>query len=174
MSGSSRYEGMVRVRQLFPLTGKGPTAISNLVLKILEEDKYVQKVILEVGKPVHIETMVPEDSPMADVENFHDVVRSKPMVEFSDVEDLPKTPYQMLFEMFKMVTSEDLEVSHVLAGGIVQFNRWVKNPMRSNKIFGVPLYVIKNVPADVFFVCGSATQTAGPPDIELSIKGNLT
>lgn len=172
MSGSNRYEGMVRVRQLFPLTGKGPAAVSHLMLKILEEDRYVQKVIFEVGKPVHIETMVPEDSPLADVEQFHDLIRIKPLVEY--VPEIPKTQYEILFEMYKMVTDESLEVAFVLAGNMLQFNRWLKNPMRSNKVFGVPLYLIKQVPADVFFVCGAETRDAGPKDIELSIKGSLS
>lgn len=174
-STRSRYDGMVRVRQQFPMTGKGATAVSHMVLKILEGDKYVQRVTLEVGKPVLIETLVPQDSPLADVEHFHEIVRAKPMVEY-----LPETPeevanpYVQFFKMFQMVCSEDLEVGFVLAGNLLQFNRWLKQPMRSSKVYGVPLYAIQQVPADVFFVCGTAAQDADPKDIELSIKGNLS
>jgi hypothetical protein len=172
-STKSRYEGMTRVRQVFPLTGKGPTAVSHLVLKILETDKYVQRVILEVGKPVQIETLVPSDSPLADTEQFHDLIRAKPMVEYAP-EAPSKSPYEILFAMFQQVTAENLEVAFVLAGNLLQFNRWVKNPMRSNKVYGVPLYAIQHVPADVFFVCGAEVQDADPKDIELSIKGNMS
>lgn len=175
MSGStkSRYEGMVRVRQQFPLTGKGPTAVSHLVLKILEGDKFVQKITLEVGKPVLIETLVPQDSPLADTEHFHDLIRNKPMVEYTPEGDEAGNPHLQLFKMFQMVTSEDLEVGFVLASHLLNFNRWLRQPMRSSKVYGVPLYVVHQVPADVFFVCGTATQDADPKDIELSIKGNL-
>ena len=173
-STKSRYEGMARVRQYVPLTGKGPEVVSQLVLKILATDKFVQKLTLEVGRPVMVETLVPQDSPLADVEKFHDLVRNKPLVEYLPEPEEVGNPYAQLFKMFQMVISEDLEVAFVLASHLLNFNRWLKQPMRSSKVYGVPLYLIQQVPADVFFVCGAPTQDADPKDIELSIKGNLT
>jgi hypothetical protein len=159
------------VKQLFPLTGKGPTAVSHLILKILETDKLVQKIVLEVGKPVVIETLVPKDSALSETVDVHDVIRNHTLVEY--LPEGEKGLYEQLAEMYRMVNDENLQACYLVAGNQQRFVRAFKMPLRTTQLFGLPILTAAQVPGDVFFLCGAPELPAEPADILLSVKGAL-
>lgn len=171
MASESTKSELVRIRRLVPMTGKGVDNAVALIRKILESDRYTQKLVLEVGKPVLVETLVTKERAAEEIISFHDAVRNHPMVEY--VPEGEVTPWRQLFEMFGHISEEKLEVSHVLVGDVARFSKWIKSPVRLEWVFGVPRVNVKEVPSDVFLVCGSSVRDTDATGIEMSVKGTL-
>lgn len=173
---SNNSSGFFRFKEKLPYQGKGIDSLVEFLRRTFSqpENKYIQKVICEVGVPyVRIEKMVPEDQRSeTQVVSLHDQVRSKVMEELKvDGESL--TSMHQLWAAFDLVQTEGYQVSYVLVGNKQHFQNWLKVriPVTRMTVFGVPLVIINEYPHDVFVVCGSMSREADVEDIEFSVKG---
>lgn len=169
--------GYVRLKDKIPYFGKGVDELIGALRRVLTENKYTQKIVLEVGVPhIYIEKLVPE----AEAQNaetvkvsLHDVIRNRPLEEY--VPETELTPAQQLWEVFGMVQAEGFEVSNIVAGSRQKFQKWlgVRIPQTELKVFGTPFEVNGDLPEDVYIVCGAPNRVAEPDEITFCVKGTV-
>lgn len=167
--------GYVLVKERIPYQGKGVDALMGALRKILTDNKYTQKILMEVGEPhIYIEKLVPE----ADAQeyetvriNTHGAIRNMPMEEYQTDDGV--SPAHQLWEMFSIIHKEGFEVCRIVSGSKNKFAQWLKVriPQTDQRVFGVPLEVIGDIPDDVFIVCGAKHREAEPDEITMSVKG---
>ena len=149
-----------------------------ILRKIFNDNKYTQKLVLEVGVPhIYLEKLVPEAEATKEAPiTFHDAIRSKPMEEYSSDKEEEQTGVQTLWDMFKLVSAEGYEVSHVAIGDKRQFQQWldIRIPVTNLMFFGTPIEIVPEIPSDVVLVCGASTRDAEPADIQFSVKVSIT
>jgi len=174
---SSKFDDFVRVKDRFPYHGKGIEELIQSLKRLLSlpENKYTQKVILEVGTPyIYFEKLVPPDEAgKVPKTQIKDSIRNTSMEEYEPSEE--ETPVAQLYSMFNIVKKEGLEVGFIGIGNKQTFQKWlgVRIPTTNMQLFGVPLEVIDDMPDHVFIVCGTETRVAEAEDIKYSIKGNI-
>lgn len=168
----------VRSKERIPYHGKGVKDLVGALQQVLSEpaNKYAQKIILEVGTPyIYLEKLVPaaEAGPEITPITLHDAIRTNKMDEYEADEDLTAT--QQLWEIFNLVHQEGLEVCAVAAGDKLAFQKWlgVRIPQSNMSVFGTPFFVLGELPADAFVVCGASTKIADNEDIKYSMKGSV-
>jgi hypothetical protein len=170
--------GFVKLKEKVPYLGKGVDELVMSLRKVLGEpsNKYVQKIVLEVGVPhIYLEKLVPEgeatDVPQV---SLHDCIRTQTMEEYEPEED--KEPLRQLDEVFRMVEEMGLEVGYVVVGSRTKFAKWAKVviPRNNMSMFGTPLVELKDIPDDVYLVCGTITKVADYDDIRYSAKGVIS
>lgn len=169
MSSSSDF---VRVKEKIPYSGKGVDELLTFLRRVLTDNKYAQKVVLEVGVPyIHLEKLVSaEEAVDAPKISFHDAARQRPMEEYKGE---AKGPMHQIFEMFSIVHAEGLEVGFILIGNKHTFQEWLKIriPVTKMALFGVPVQQLPEIPGDIFLVCGTPERIAEAEDIQFSVKG---
>lgn len=174
-TSSDKPSNYVRVKDKIPYAGKGIDALLGFLRRVLSDNKYAQKIVLEVGVPyIYLEKLVSaEEAAEAPQVSFHDAVRSHHMEEYKP-EGKPD-PMHQLFEMFSIVHAEGLEVGFILVGNKHSFQEWLKVriPVTKMAVFGVPLYVVSEIPGDTFLVCGTPERQAEVDDIQFSVKGSV-
>jgi hypothetical protein len=173
VTGSEKtHPGFVRVKEQIPYSGKGIDELLGFLRKVLTDNKFTQKMIVEVGVPyLRLEKLVSAVDGAATKLSFHDAARTKPMEEYHA--ESKTSPLHQLFEMFSIVHAEGLEVGMVLVGDKHVFQDWLKVriPVTRMSIFGVPLHQLSEIPPDVFLVCGTSEREAESDDIQFSVKG---
>lgn len=175
---SSRFDDFVRVKEKFPYHGKGVDELLSSLKRILSipDNKYTQKVVLEVGTPyIYIEKLVPSDEAgKVPTTTLKDIIRSRAMEEY-DPESIPKDPWVQLWDMFSIVKKEGLEIGFIAIGSKLTFQKWlgIRIPTTSMDLFGIPVEVVEDLPEDVFVVCGTESRIAEPEDVLFSLKGNI-
>lgn len=173
MSTKSEQPGFVRIKDKIPYHGKGVDELTTALRKVLNDNKYTQKVVLEVGTPhIYIEKLVPE-AEAVDLPKpltLHDAVRTAKMEEYEV--DPKNTVFHVLQDIFEMVQDEKLEVCFIAVGNQKRFEKWLEfklNRSRPN-LFEIPVHVLGEIPEDVFIVCGSSIRDAEFEDITYSVK----
>ncbi len=169
--------GYVRIKDKIPYHGKGLDELTMALRKVLTDNKYAQKIVLEVGVPhIYIEKLVPQEEAQdheAVKVSMRDILRNRKLEEYILEDEL--TPFQQLWEIYSMIQKEGFEVCNIVAGDRLKFQKWlgVRIPQNDLKVFGVPFEVGGDLPSDVFVVCGARTRDVDPDDIEFCIKGTL-
>lgn len=174
---SSKSEGnFVRIKEHIPYGGKGVDELVVALRKILGDNKFTQKVVLEVGAPhIYIEKLVPSTEVKENEAintSIHDAIRNVRMEEHdSDGQE----PMQQLFEIFQLIQKEGLDVCHIAVGDKAKFQKWlgVRIPQTNLNVFGVPLSITGEIPDDVFVICGGPTRTSDIFEIRFAVKGTL-
>lgn len=169
----STNSSFARIKEKIPYTGKGVDELLIFLRRVLSENKYTQKIVMEVGVPyIHIEKMVTgEEAQNIPQVSFHDSIRSAPMEEYKNESKLG--PLHQLFEMFSIVHAEGLEVGFILVGNKHTFQQWLKLriPVTKLALYGVPVHPVSEIPGDVFLVCGTPERIAEAGDVQFSVKG---
>lgn len=181
MSNKSDQDlGLVRIREHVPYFGKGIDELIAIIRKIFSDNKYPQKIVLEVGvHHIYLEKLVlPSEAQDNETLNpvhqtIHAGIRNAKLEEYEVADDMPA--FQQLFEMFRMVQEEGLEVCHIAIGDKSKFQKWlgVRIPQNNMNLFGTSITVTGEVPDDVFVVCGGPTKNADPYEIRYAVKGTL-
>ena len=177
MSNRSETPGYVRIKDKIPYGGKGVDELVVSLRRILSENKFTQKILIQVGVPhIYIEKLVPESEAqeMETVKlNIHDVIRNRKLEEYDGDDSLK--PYEQLWEMFGMVQKEGYEVCNLVAGNKSAFQKWlgVRIPQTDMRVFGTPFEVVGDIPPDVFIVCGARARDVEPDEIAYCVKGTL-
>lgn len=176
MSNKSE-SGFVRVKEKIPYGGKGVDELLGALRKILAtpENKFTQKITLEVGAPhICIEKLVTQDI-AGEVPKLVplDSARAQRMEEYTPQVD-NEPPLAQLWNMFRIIRAENLEIGHILIGDKTAFQQWLKLriPFNDQTLFGIPLHT-SDIPSDVFIVCGTPERTSDPEDVVFSVKGTV-
>jgi hypothetical protein len=165
---------LIRVKDRVPRSGKGSTNLLTQLGQYLTapENRYVQKIVIEAEQPIlYFEKLVPkEEVPPEAGMTFHDAIRVIPMEEVGfDVGTSPH-PLAYIHELFLKVTRNGFEVGQILIGGSSQVYEWLGLPRASERLFGVPIAKIPEIPNDVVIACASRTRVCDPEDVEFSVK----
>jgi len=173
---SSRFDNFVLVKEKFPYHGKGKDELLGALrtLLALPENKYIQKVVLEVDAPhIYIEKFLPaEEAGKVPSRSIKEVIRSKAMEEYEA--DLNLTPWAQIWDMFSVVHKEGLEVGFIAIGNKAIFQKWlgVRISTTNMTLLGIPIEIV-DIPEDTFVICGTPERIADPDDIKFSLKGNI-
>lgn len=170
----TRSVGKRRVVERLPYTGAGVDSLAAQVGAILKMELDAQRIILDVTKSyVHLEKFV-KGQPDADEQQtlLDNVVRSNPMREY--VPEKKMSPYELLFNMFKQVTDEGLEVVLILVGNMVTLDKWLPVSKKDPRLFGIKVKRLKLVPDDTLIICGAEWAEAEPEDIRFTVKGAMS
>lgn len=174
MLTKSEQPGFVRIKDRIPYHGKGVEELTMALRKVLSDNKYTQKVVLEVGTPhIYIEKMVPE-AEAVDLPKpltLHDAIRTVKMDEY-ELGDSKIHEFYVLREVFEMVQDEKLEVCAIAVGNLKRFEKWLGFKLSRSKmnLFETPVYIEGEIPEDVFIVCGAPRRDAEFDDITYSVK----
>ncbi len=177
---------LVRIKDRVPRSGKGAMNLLSQLTQYLTsaENRYVQKIVVEAEHPyIYFEKLVDKDSvpPEAGM-TFHDAVRTVPMEEvtFDDATAHSSRPGGLLpskldyiHELFQRVTKNGFEVGQILVGGKSQLYEWINLPRASERLFGVPIEKVPEIPNDVVIACAARTRICDPEDVEFSVKVSI-
>lgn len=163
------------IKERLPYSGRTIDEVLNSV-RIAITMKGVQRVILDRELDyIRIERQPDVGEPSSGPGlSLNDAVRRLP--EHHLAEYIPEgqpSPYEQVFEMFNMVLSEKLFVTHVLTGPAAQLFKWVKVPRRAQTLLGVPVYRLEELPNTTIIICGSEDRDAEPQNIVFAVKGEL-
>lgn len=170
----TRTAGKQRVVERHPYTGSGIDALAIQVGAILKVEQEAQRIVLDVTKSyIHVEKFV-KGVPNPDElqETYNNVLTSNFMQEYSPEKKL--SPHEYLYNLFRLVTDEELEVMLVFVGNMVTLDKWVSISKKNPRLMGVPVKRLKNIPDDVIVVCGAEWRDAEPEDIRFTVKGVMT
>lgn len=144
----------------------------------------IQTITLKNGEPIVYERLVqpgeevrPEESTegFAELTPF-EVVRNVPMEEFRIEEYVQKaTPHQALMWSFIHMHLQDWAVTHLLVGQTTDFWKWLGMPRRGRGLqfpyfFNARVEEDKQVPEDIYILCGARTRHATIAEIACSLK----
>lgn len=172
---SNKSDGFVKVKDKIPYHGKGVDELVMSLKRVLNmpENKYTQKIVLEVGVPhIYIEKLVSQDEAgNLPVVSLKDVIRTRPIEEYEPESKM--NAFEHFMEMFNIVQKEGLEVGFIAVGNKTSFQKWlgVRIPTTDMRLFGIQVSVVEDLPDDVFVLCGTRTRMADPDDVEYSLKG---
>lgn len=157
------------VHEEFPLP-KGRAPLVAALERILTGGG-VQKMVVELGKPIKVFRRVPASLPGEEVpaELYEDdmmaAVMNVEMEELTFTEKLDK--FQYLFRAFNILTNKHLVPKAALVNQLKQVRLWLGSESMT-ELFGVPLYQHKEVPDGVLLLVGAK---ADEPDVlEHSLK----
>jgi hypothetical protein len=115
----------------------------------------VQRVVVE-GQMVTVRTLGEDEELLTPELLTPDDILSR--VEMEEVEDYDVSSFEILFRAFFMVSTQGLEVSHILTGDFKTLRRWLGLPEMvslGGKLLGVRAQRVESVPDDVLLVVGS-------------------
>lgn len=153
---------------------KSPVDQGDLLRRLVQEDTTL-RLVYDRSKPFILlhRSATTEEEALTVEQTLHDTVRVQPMEEYT-VEGEPKPPHQQLFEMFDLIASESLEVSHLLVGNRPRFEKWLGTKFPRTKpasVLGVPIVFSSKLEQDTFMLCGAPTREALPREVRFSVKG---
>lgn len=167
---------LILLKEKIPYTGKGTDELLGAVRRILTDNKYTQKITLEVGvSHICIEKLVPPEEAKEQLQiSLHDTIRARTMEEYKPEKEQPG--FRQLWEMFDIVHAEGFEVGCLVVGDKKQFQEWLKvrTPLNKLTCFGTPIFQLPDIPSDVVLVCGMATRTAEVDELLFSVKTTIT
>lgn len=141
----------------------------------------VQTLTLKEGEPITYqrfvhegEELLPQESTQSFAElSAYDVVRNVHMEEW--VSEEGKSPHETLVDMFLEMAMDRWVVTHLLIGERTSFWKWLGTPPRTEQLIdqfmGARIEKCKEVPTDVFILCGARTRQATIAEIGFSMKG---
>lgn len=170
----TRTVGKRRMTDRILYSGSGTDALAAQVGAILKVEQDAQRIILDVTKPyIHVEKYVKGvPNPDEEQELFDAVLKERPMLEY--VPEKKISPYEYLYNMFRVITDEGLEVSLIFVGNMAVLDRWLPISKKNPRICGVVVKRLNNVPDDLIIVCGAEWSEALPEDIKYTVKGVMS
>jgi hypothetical protein len=171
---ATRTVGRKRVIEHHPYTGVGVDALGAQITAILKGIPEAQRIVLDATKQyIHLERFVKGEPDKAEEQARYDFLLGNiPMHEYVPEKKLP--PYEFVFNMFRQVTDEGLEVVLALSGNLVTLDKWIPLSKKLPKLFGVPVRRLKNVPEDLLIICGAEWIEPEIEDIKFTVKGAIS
>lgn len=172
---ATKTASWVRVKERIPYNGKGVDNLLNALRIILEQNRYAQKIQIEVGSGhILLEKLVSEEQAAETQTSWHDSIRAHKLEEYKPSANL--TPHQQLWEVFQIIHVEGLEVGQIVVGDKHQFQGWLgtRIPLTKMNFFGIPITQASEIPHEIFIVCGTEERESDPEDVVFSVKGSLT
>lgn len=167
------------LKEILRFKEKNPS--NDLILAYMKEVFNSNPTVIryEKGKPfLYFEYLLDsEESPTDKLENnLYYVIRNVPMEEFETQGD---RPHKSLFDMFRLIETRKLMVSHIVCGSKYKLCNWLGLSLDSvdnaseHMLLGVPLLQLNELPEEAFVVCGSLAKYAQPSEIAYALKGTI-
>lgn len=156
--GDKGAVGYTRVREEAPLPAKRDLIITEID-RILGLG-LVQKLVVEVGQPIHFERLVKSDGidpdlTVVETGDLFAAMRNSDIVDF--VQEFQVTDnYGMLFQAFRQLEEAGAAPKALLLNQYGLFRQWLRLPATFNLsvVFGVKTYLHEDIPDDVLVLVG--------------------
>jgi hypothetical protein len=141
----------------------------------------VQRVIIEVGKPLFFDRLVPksevaedettEEIP-ADAVDLYGAMRNNELLNF-ELKYGSMSGQEALFKAWRLLSSRKLAAKGFLVSDFPALREWLDLGEEDSvdDIFGVPVFKHAEIPADVIILV--AVDAADPEDVKLSLRITL-
>lgn len=180
IGGQTMAGKLVTFQQELPESVDG---VVDAVRKIILQGE-IRSITIQMGHPIVYQRFVREGeevNPENSTESFAelgimDIVRNVPMEEF-DSGDLDATSLVML--MIHSIELERLSATHLIVSENSSFWKWLgvdsRVARRLSVFMGARIERANDasLPDDVFLICGARHRNATPPEIVISLKGNI-
>lgn len=143
----------------------------------------VQTLTLKTNEPItyqrfvrHGEEVKPEESTQSYVElTAYEILRNVQMEEWDSEADESVTPHATLVWMFADMAIRGWVVTHLVVGENTRFWEWLNMPPRADQalkqFLGARLERTKELPSEVFILCGAKSKQATITEIGFALKG---
>ena len=165
LSGSN----LSMIQETIPLP-KSRKEIASMVETVLEKGG-VQKIVVEVGKPVTISRLVKSDEvPIPKeiiIDDLASAVRNAEIVELL-ADYYIDIPFRYLFNAFRLIANKGLSPKAMIVKSIEDSKKWfgLRQLDTMTDVFGVELVEHKDTPEDVLIF----VATKDGDDVQLSVK----
>lgn len=142
----------------------------------------VQSLTLKTNEPIvyqrfvrHGEEIKPEESTQSYVElTAYEILRNIPMEEW-DPSESNMRPHETIVWMFTDMAVRGWTVTHLVVGENTAFWSWLGMPPRADQslkqFLGARIERTKELPGEVFILCGSKSRQATIAEIGFALKG---
>ena len=164
------------VAEVLPLQGTGTDAVMNAVAKVLSRGDVLSLTVTAGDAALRYSRRATSEEAEAQAGlSYHDIVRSRPLEEYTPAEGEQIDPYHQLFEMFAVLDDAGFVPIVILSGRPMhELRGWVSRMSRKSKrIFGVRVVVEEGIPEDNLILCGSDGSDEGPESVQYSVKVTL-
>lgn len=135
---------------------------------LIEEEAPI-KVLYEESRP-YLTYQVIIDTELNESSEFYKAAMEKDIFEIPLKGELSQV-FKLLFEMFHLVNSKGMFISHILIGSIKNFSKWLKQDVK--QIFNIKLIEVDELEADVILFIASTRQQAEIEDFRFVVKGTI-
>ena len=135
---------------------------------LLEEEAQI-KVLYEESRP-YLTYQVVVDTDLNESSELYKTAMEKDIFEVPLKGELSQV-FKLLFEMFHLVNSKGMFISHILVGSIKAFSKWLKQDVK--QIFNIKLTEVDGLEEDVVLFIASTRQQAEIEDFRFVVKGNI-
>lgn len=154
--GDSPKKNLVLVRETHPL----PSSRKDIIMRlgeILGLGK-VQKIVLQVGTPIHVDRFVEEDTvgPQPIVEPINDLwleARNSPMLDFAS--PVGESSLSSIYRAWQTLIENGCQISAIFTGPNLDFSEWIGIRLNDNEFFGVKIENHKEMPDDSLLLIGT-------------------
>jgi hypothetical protein len=173
--GDVDQKSLKLVKNILDMPKAGRPALVHAFEEIINMGK-VQKVVVEVGRPLTFWRLVEKDEAINFPEIPEEVVNEDlyAAVRASKIDEFPLSKidsiYFYIMEAFSYLSDRDLVVKSFLVTDAAKFCGMMNSPSRGN-LFGVPLVAHGDVPEDVLLI--AATEKENTDQITLSLRLEL-
>jgi len=168
---STLGKSKIRVEK-YPLP-PGLEGILSLMREILSSGR-VQKVELELGKPVRVSREVDDGSILEPDVNLDGQLRNIEIVEYVSE---GASPFQVVVDMMQFIRKEQLHCV-CWASGDADIDGWLEfkergMPSDPNYLLNLPVHHLRSLPSDALILCGSRYPGAEIEEISLAVKATV-
>ncbi len=135
---------------------------------LIEEEAPI-KVLYEESRP-YLTYQVIIDTELNESSELYKAAMEKDIFEIPLKGELSQV-FKLLFEMFHLVNSKGMFISHILVGSIKNFSKWLKQDVK--QIFNIKLIEVDELEADVILFIASTRQQAEIEDFRFVVKGTI-
>lgn len=136
----------------------------------------------EKGKPyIYFEYSVERDADLEEDKDTNNIYYAIRNVQMAEYDGMNETSYKTFINMFRMIETRNLLVSHIVCGDVKKLMVWLDmlRPLDNvdealqHTLFGVKITQIAELPDDVFILCGAPSKYAQPNEIIFILKGTI-
>ena len=137
--------------------------------RVLLEEEAPIKVLYEESRP-YLTYQIVVDTDLNESSELYKTAMEKDIFEVPLKGELSQV-FKLLFEMFHLVNSKGMFISHILVGSIKTFSKWLKQDVK--QIFNIKLTEVDELEEDVVLFIASTRQQAEIEDFRFVVKGNI-
>ncbi len=134
-------------------------------IKDIVENEEPTKVLYEQSKQ-YITYQVIVDDDLDENSELYKAALGKDLFEY------PLENFKSIFEMFHLINSKGMFISHILVGDIKAFSKFLQKP-DIKQLFNINLIQVEDLESDVVLFIASTQRQAETVDFRFVVKGNI-
>lgn len=156
------------MKRIVKLTKNIKDGLVNTFKTVLEEEPV--KILYEESRP-YLTYQVVVDTEQNEASELYKAALDREIFEVPLKGD-PSQVFKTLFEMFYLVNSKGMFISHILVGDVSYLSLWLKKS-NLDQLFNVRLIEVDELEKDVILFIASTRQIAEVEDFRFIVKGTL-